>query len=78
MGIEKKKVMKLVGDSSEEGSSIVEDCGQEKKDVSLSTCVSETSECIILNNDETILPSKEFLIHKEPLLNLFHIKNLHI
>ena len=56
----REKVMKLVGDSSEEGSSVLENCVEEKKDVSLSTCGSETFECIVQNNDETILSPKEF------------------
>ena len=63
MGIE-KKVMKLVGDSCEEGSSVVEDC------------VSETSECIILNNDETILPPKEFFDSQRAIIESLSCRKL--
>ena len=68
MGIE-KKIMKLVGNSCDEGSSVIEDC----------SCVSENSECIILDNDGTILPPKEFLDLQRTIFEpLSHTKPTHL
>ena len=71
--------MKLVGNFSKEGCSVVEDCVQENKDVSFCSYVSETSGCIILHNNETILPPKEFLDSQRVIVgSLIHTKPTHL